>query len=144
MLFIKRRGISFYAIIIWRYWNIMNVVFCTLDDSLFTATSQQFYLVPNWLIKILTSSISPLHSLTNDHIRQLKVVSSAYKMKFRLSLPVCISFISIMNISGSRIKSYDTPVSFFSNKSRATIIFNILCAFGQITLSQFNAASRIP
>ena len=45
------------------------------------------------LIKVLISSILPLHPRVKEHIGLLSVVSSAYKIKLRLSLTVCMSFI---------------------------------------------------
>ena len=55
--------------------------------------SQSAILSGSELIKMLTSSISPLYSLVKEHIGQLKVVSSAYKIKFWLSLYVYRSYI---------------------------------------------------
>ena len=89
VLFIMRHGLSFSVRTSWRWWNIMNLVFWTLSDSLFTA-SQSAILFNSEIIKVLISSILPLHPSVNEHIGLLSVVSSAYKIKLRLSLTVYV------------------------------------------------------
>ena len=106
VLFIIRRGISFSAKTVWRWWNIMILFFCTLSDSLFKAN-----LFNSELNRILTLSRSPSQPLDNEHIVLLSIVSSAYKMTFKLSLTVCISFIYMINRSGPKIQPWGTPVS---------------------------------
>ena len=56
------------------------------------------------LIRMLTHSTYPSLPLENEHIRLPRVVSSAQKIKFKLSLTVYISFIYIMNKSGFKIE----------------------------------------
>ena len=87
----------------------MNLVFWTFRDSLLTA-SQSEILCNSKFIKAVTRPMSSLPPWVNEHKGLVIVVSSAYKINFRLALTLWISFIYIMNSRAPRRSENDnTP-----------------------------------
>ena len=110
VLLITKQGISLVGITFWWLWKIMNFVLSTFSDSLFTA-SQSDILDSSKLIKYDIWVTSWFTSCVNVHNVLVNVVSSAYKIKLRRSLTVCMSFIYITNNKGPNIEPCGTPVS---------------------------------
>ena len=79
-------------------------------DSLLTA-SQSEILRNSKFIKAVTRPMSSLPPWVNEHKGLIIVVSSAYKINFRLALTLWISFIYTMNSRGPNIEPWGTPVS---------------------------------
>ena len=108
VLLIIYQGISWVGMSFWWLWKIMNFALSTFSDSLLTI-SQSDILGRSKLIKYEIWFPSWFTSCVNVH--NVLVVSSAYKIKLKHSLTVCISFIYITNNKGPIIEPCGTPVS---------------------------------
>ena len=122
------RRIPCVGITFWWLWRIMNFVLSTLRGKLVT-TSQSEILDSSRLIKFDTWFTSWFTSWVNVLVN---VVSSAYKMKLRRSLIVCISFIYITNNKGHNIEPRGTPVSKGFCRSYS-VVFNVLGTAREVT-----------
>ena len=107
---IFRSGISSFAITLWYLWKIMNLVFSTLRDNLFTVDQSEIF-NSSELIREETLQTSFSAPWVNEHNGLVSVVSSAYKMKFSFLLTVCISFTYMRNNKGPKTDPWGTPVS---------------------------------
>ena len=107
---IIKSGISSFVITFWWLWKTMNLVFSILRDNLLTVNQSEIFSNSESIFDEiwLTSLCAPW---VNEHNGLVWFASSAYRIKFNLSLTICILFIYIRNNKGPETDPCGTPVS---------------------------------